>query len=232
MRSTKLAFAFVTTFSVLAAKGALAQERFARAKTFAVSVDRAFGVVAMSGKQEFPTGTEKQSYTTINFLSHTSGAVASTMYYGVPRLAGDYFIIDGLSVGAALGVMSYSASAKSGNTAERDLPSGSAFLFAPRAGYCFMFTEMLGLWPRGGFTYVGGGTDSPDDTSSNGLHLWAFTAEVPFVISPVPHWGFHIGPTMDLGFAGGVSQKRNNTTVSYDASATEFGLHAGMFGYF
>lgn len=231
MRSTKLAFGCLAAISLFTAKGAFAQE-FARAKTFAIGVDRVFGVVASSRKIEFPNDTEKQSHTTINFLSHISGGVEPTLYYGFPRLAADYFIIDGLSVGGAIGVMSYSGTAKSGNTAERDTDSGSAFLFSPRVGYCFMFSRLIGLWPRGGFTYVGGGTDNPNDTASNGIHLWAFTAEVPLVITPVPHFGFHVGPTLDLGLAGGVSQKVNNVTTSVDASASEFGLQAGMFGYF
>jgi hypothetical protein len=231
MRSTKLACGCLALVSLFSASNAFAGKPV-EAHTFAVSAERMFGITHTSFKLEIPAASQTSSYTTLTFLSRVAGVSDAPTIYSSPRLAGDFFVIDGLSIGAALGFVSYSTSTEAGGMGSQDGPSGSGVLFAPRVGYAYMFTPLFGIWPRAGITYLGAGTDPPNGGGGTGTHLWAFTAEVPFVIAPVPHVGFHIGPTLDLGLGGGQSRTAGGVETTIDATATEFGIQAGMFVYF
>lgn len=86
----------------------------------------------------------------------------------------------------------------------------------PRVGYAGSTTQWFGYWLRGGpsmmLARLGG-----DDTVVSAL----FGAEAYAVITPVPHLGLLIGPSLDYG----VYTKNAGTTY-------EYGLSAGLFGEF
>jgi hypothetical protein len=178
-------------------------------------------------------GSETNSHTNISFISAPS--VLRTQYT-FPRVGADYFVIDGLSVGAALGWLHSTGEQEeedaSGETEKNDLPTYDGILFAPRVGYALMFQKMLGIWPRGGVTYVSFSSET-DAVEVSGNHL-ALTLEVPFVISPVEHVAFTVGPTLDLGISGGTEADPDGPgpTVENDSKATEIGLNAGVTVWF
>jgi hypothetical protein len=104
--------------------------------------------------------------------------------------------------------------------------SDDSFLFAPRVGYMFAFTSIVGIWPRGGFTYR---TLSAGDTSQHDL---ALTLEAPFVFTVIPHVAFWAGPTLDVGLSGSQSAPLpGGATRSVDLNATEIGIQTGLVGY-
>lgn len=211
-------------------------ERFARGGQFAVSADRLFGVVHSSTDTDDPNGggTRTQSFTSINLLANPyNGALLSR--YTFPRVAADYFVIDGLSLGLALGFVSISGHEKT-DTVDQDTGSATGFLLAPRIGYAFMFNQNVGIWPRAGISYLTIHGESDTGNSSSDLNQLALPIEVPLVISPIPHVGFLIGPTLDLGLTGSDKSEDSfggmTTTTKRDTNETDFGVQAGLLVYF
>jgi hypothetical protein len=205
--------------ALLLSSSAWAQDFSAKGQ-LAISAERLFGFYHDSATLD---GTTFKSDSFSLLSSPVAGGGAWS--YGMPRVAGDYFIIDHLSLGGALGYSHISVSHPAGpNTTVTD--SGDSFLFAPRVGYMFAFTSIVGIWPRGGFTYR---TLSAGDTSQHDL---ALTLEAPFVFTVIPHVAFWAGPTLDVGLSGSQSAPLpGGATRSVDLNATEIGIQTGLVGY-
>ena len=126
-------------------------------------------------------------------------APASSPYH-IARLGADYFIIDNLSIGGAIGfgdVDVHDRTLPNGFTVTGGTTSG-AFIY-PRVGYALEFNRTFGFWPRGGFTYRNFGGDEE----------FALTLEAWFYAAPVEHVAFILGPLMDLGIAGSGQEAKN-----------------------
>lgn len=231
----------LVTMSVFGSGTALAQDaatgRFGQQGQFAISAERMFGVASTSFTVEQTGGGEQtDSATSFSLLSSQMGAFFNA--YVTPRIGLDYFVIDGLTLGAAFGVFSTSTSVTdkppgAGSTTQ-DGPTYTGVILAPRIGYAYMFSDMVGIWPRLGFTYVGvGSKDSGPQPDESGVHLSAITLEAPLIISPFEHMGFLVAPVADIGVGGSRTTKDGQTGVetTRDAKATEFGLLGGLFVY-
>jgi hypothetical protein len=216
---------------------AFAQERFGKVGTFAVSAERLFGLVHTSTKlenEDSDTSTS-MSGTTLSLLVAGDGTVGPV--YSTPRIGADYFVIDGLSIGAALGFFTDSSSFENdtGASQELDGPTLSGFLLAPRVGYAFMFQPAVGLWPRGGFTWAhvseSQNEEPNDETTGN---VTALTLEVPLVIAPLPHVAFLVAPTLDIGIGGGANIDRDQPLpdLESDMKTTEFGVTGAVTVWF
>jgi hypothetical protein len=224
--------AFAAT-AMLASSSAWAQD-FGEKGTIAISAERLFGFSYDSARVTQNGQDTKASITHFSLLSSpvsiggTGGNAGVWAGYSTPRVAGDYFIINRLSLGAAIGYAHWSASVETpGPGGEETTTTGDSFTFAPRVGYFLNFTDKIGFWPRGGLTYRSYSAENA------GGHDLAFTLEAPFAFLLIPHVGFWAGPTLDLGVTG--SQKfeaPNGTTTSYDFNALAIGLQTGLFVYF
>lgn len=214
----------LTVAVVFGANSALAQE-FGAKGTPAISADRLTGFSIDHSKLSIPAPGEDRKVTT-NHLGFLWQGNLFGSPYSIPRLAFDYFVIDRLSIGGALGYASYSVDTDPGN----GHGSLSAFVFAPRVGYVWNINSWASFWLRGGFTYHSYGTDA--NTGSE--HAIALTVEPTFVLSPSNHWGFVVGPTGDFSFTGSREVANGpNGHVDRDLSYTSFGiLRAGLIGWF
>jgi hypothetical protein len=124
-----------------------------------------------------------------------------------------------------------------GATVTTEGPTVTTFVFAPRAGFALMFNEMIGIWPRAGFTYysVSSEQDSPAGTAERSENGLALALEGLFVISPLNHVGFTVGPTFDIGLTGGVTSRAaapGATEVEADKKVTDIGVNAGLLVWF
>ena len=128
-----------------------------------------------------------------------------------------------MSVGGAIGYAHWSVSTPNG--AVTTSTDADSFTFAPRAGYFFGFTDIIGIWPRAGFTY------KTYSVGNIGGHDLALTIEAPFVFTVIPHVAFWGGPTLDVGLSGSQSQTVGGITRSVDFNATEIGIQTGLVGY-
>ncbi len=218
----------LVVFSVSAAAHAAP---FGESGQFSVSAERLFGFTHSSVVSEEAVGEVTTTSSRISLL--TSPAQSSDgQVYTAPRLGFDYFLIDRVSAGLSLGYSNVSREREApvgAVTVSGDLPTLHAFHVALRGGFAYAFSDLLAVWGRGGFTYVSAGSDDPDVN----VGLWALSLEVPFVISPVPHVSFTLGPTLDIGLSGSVeSEAGNGTTTERDLSATEIGVLAGLVASF
>jgi len=219
--------------ALLVSSSAWAQN-FGEKGQIAISAERLFGFTYDSARVTVNGQDSKGSVTHFSLLSSPvsvdigGGNGGVWAGYGSPRVAGDYFVIDRLSVGAALGYAHWSLTRQpAGPGVPETTVTGDSFTFAPRAGYLLTFNDKIGFWPRGGFTYR---TFSADNQSG---HDFALTLEAPFAFTLLPHVVFWAGPTLDLGLTG--SQKveaPNGTTTSFDFNATSFGIQTGLVVYF
>jgi hypothetical protein len=87
-----------------------------------------------------------------------------------------------------------------------------------------MFNEVIGIWPRGGLNYHSFNVDDGWDESGFGLNL-----ECMFPITPIEHFGFLVGPTIDFDITG--DRDYDGPGPDYDRTYRTFGLQAGVFGW-
>jgi hypothetical protein len=114
----------------------------------------------------------------------------------------------------------------------------NAYLIAPRVGYAYLFTPMVGIWPRGGITFIGASGENGSGSVETSQSMLAISLEAPLVITPVPHAGFTLAGTFDIGITGSeettVRDEATGTEISQetDVTGSDFGLQAGLFLYF
>jgi hypothetical protein len=221
--------------TLLVASSAGAADPFGEVGTFAISAERITSINHTSMTVE-PEGDGPETTNSATNIALFTGSPDENTVYSVPRVAGDYFVIDSLSVGAALGLIHTTTSTEAelmGTSVESDGPTISGFLFSPRAGYAFMFQDNVGIWPKLGFTYVSGGSDEDGGTETS-LSALALSLDVPLVFSPIPNVAFTAGPSLDLGLSGSweLDPPGAAETQEGDIKVTEYGLNVGMTAFF
>jgi hypothetical protein len=154
--------------------------------------------------------------------------------YDLPRIGIDGFIIDGLSLGGTIAI-SHTGVTTKGNAGPFNGSFDSSetdFLFAPRVGYALMFSEHIGIWPRGGFSYFLAST-SADNGPSTSLHYFSLNIDCPFLFKLAPNFAITAGPVIDVSFEGSQKTEPNGPGVSVtaDASTAAFGIAAGLVAF-
>ena len=173
------------------------------------SADRLFGLYFHNESQEVTANTTVKRDGSSIGLGWSFPVDRS--YLTIPRLGIDYFVTHGFTLGGSIGFWS-------GSDDDGDVTL-TAFLLAARAGYALRLGHAVTFWPRGGFTYT---TLSVEDSSADN-YTFAVTVEAPFVFAITEGFAFTLGPNLDLGFLAERSSR--------DASATVFGLMAGLSGW-
>jgi hypothetical protein len=184
--------------------------------TFAIGAERITGMFHSDEKIE---GGNNQGTTAIALLGNTADSPFAAAWQ-FPRIGLDGFIIDGLSLGGSFTVIHR----------EPENSSTTDILVAPRVGFGFMFSRVVGIWPRGGISYWHESV-SPDQGNADGdAHAFAFDVDVPLLIAPVRNFAITIGPVLDVSFDGRASGNILGANVSRDISFVQFGLSAGIVG--
>ncbi len=206
---------------------------------FVFGVDGVMGVDFIRDKTEVTAGGTTVETTNKATAVNLFGGGAA----GLPRLALDYFVTEGISVGGSFIFMSRSGESESsggGQSTTRDGESVQTLAIHPRVGYAMPFDETFSIWPRVGLFYlsesttpaepVGGGTAGPDttDTSTN------ITLEAMVGISPFSHFAILVGPYVYLGVGG--KREQPSATGSgvdeADRTLTSYGLTTSIVGYY
>jgi hypothetical protein len=185
--------------------------------TFALGAERLTGMFHSSEK--IGNGAS-QGTTSLALLGNTGyGSVAEAWQF--PRIGLDAFIIDGLSLGGSLVVMHRAPE----NESVTDL------LVAPRIGFAYMFSRVVGIWPRFSLAYWHQWQDADQGPGEVRRHSFAFDIDVPLIIAPVKNFAITVGPLLDVSFGGQQTTDPGTGEVSLDTSFTQFGLSAGVVGF-
>jgi hypothetical protein len=136
-------------------------------------------------------------------ISNTSisGASGSTTNVELEP-AVDYFVINGLSVGAFV-AFDYT-SVSDGHS--------STFGVGPRVGYNFTLSDLVSVWPKVGLSFeddsstanvsvAGEPPGTSTSTTVSSTHL-AINAYVPLMFHPAPHFFAGLGPFLDADLTG------------------------------
>jgi hypothetical protein len=226
---------------------AQAQGRFGDARQMAITAENLFGVSSETvTRHDQPIGggpppaavalaDESTTSTRFGFLfaSHKEGTPPSGLRIGV-----HYFIIPSLSLGGTIGFESRDGSAtdrdqQTGAAISRSRQSDTSFVILPKVGYALMLSDVLGFWFRGGLGFASDTTHPGFDGAHDSTSFWLFSADALFVVTPLPHFGFYVGPTTDLSFSGTYSTTNpQGLTASYTASYQRFAIDTGLIGYF
>jgi hypothetical protein len=203
--------ALIVSFGLSASTLASAQELGAKGDVV-FSIDRVMGITGTHDSGESGIVDYHDDFTSISFGWR---ATPDGSPFDVARLAFDYLIADHFSIGGALGYASVDADQQN---------DYSTFIIAPRVGYAYAFGRVVGIWPRGGFTYHTASVDNGIDEKG-----FALTLECPFTFSPATHFAFHIGPTFDIDMFG----SRDPFPIDKeDHTFRTFGVNAGLLAWF
>jgi len=255
----------IGALSILSAGKVSAQTAgaFGEAGSFVVSAERLTGLyfdrvdIETDGEQTVDTQDAVAEIETSRTTFVLLGNGGDTPAAGNSRLAFDYFVIPSLSLGGSLAFatrsqeddnrVDYRGPIRNGETETTTDTSETFFAFAPRVGYGRMFTDLLGVWARGGITYASDDAEADAETVSQGgnitpsssevtIHHWSLSLEGMLVISPVGHFAFAVGPYLDIPLTGDIeyrTQVDGNVVDRWDGdvSALSFGLSAGLLGW-
>jgi hypothetical protein len=202
--------ALVVSFGLSLPALASAQE-LGRKGDVVFSVDRLMGVTGTHVAGDLGPVEYDDDFTSLSFGWR---ATPDGSPFDVARFAFDYLVIDHLSIGGSLGYASVDADEQN---------DFSAFLIAPRIGYVHAFGRVVGIWPRGGFTYHSTNVDDAFDEKG-----FALTLECPFTFSPAQHFALHIGPSFDIDMFG----SRDNRLDDGDRTYRAIGLNGGLLAWF
>jgi len=139
------------------------------------------GTVALSAERLAASNVHVQPGPAV-WVNQFFGAPGMTPF-DTPRLGFDYFVIDGLSIGAHFGLGLY---------AHNEVDAWIALI--PRVGYAFSIGRRVDFWPRVGVGLIAG------DAAGNDTGV--LSMEGMFLINMVKHVDFEVGPAVDLPFGG------------------------------
>lgn len=217
--------------ALLCSGRASAQEQLGQAGGFAIGAERVTGFASTDTEGELESGglTLDIDGKTTSFSLLASDPRTP---FASPRVGFDYFVIDGLSIGGFVAYISTDAELEVENVST-DEEKTTVFAFGPRVGYAYMFSDVVGIWPRGGFTYLSSETEDANDDETQ-FSLFAFSAEAMLVVAPVPHAAFIFGPTLDFTIDGGgeFNPDVGPSTDIDDVKVNTFGVQAGIVAWF
>ncbi len=169
--------------------------RFGRRHDVVISAERILGVGHATQNALYGESAEESSENYVSILGSTSAPGA---LYSVPRAAVDFFVVDGFSVGGALG-FGYTSIKPDNPVNSMFRETRSRFVAAVRAGYAFPLSTRAWVWPRLGATFV---KSTSPLMGLGGAQYYAVTAELPVTFAVLPRLVIGLGPTIDLGFLG------------------------------
>jgi len=134
---------------------------------------------------------------------------AQRMQFNQPRLGVDFFVIDDLSIGGALGFFSMHGRNGTGNE--------DGFIISPRVGFNVPLSQVVKFWPKVGLTFI-----SVNDDKAFGI-----SGEANFAFFPRQNWAFLVTPTLDLAPFG---SRDYDNRPNGDFSAYSIGGSFGILG--
>ena len=149
--------------------------------------------------------------------------------YNAPRLVLDFVVLRRFTIGTDV-LASFTLGGDAKKKGEK--PSVSLLGVAPHVGYVLAPNSIIAFWPRAGITYYAL-TEENAALSSTHRQL-SFSVAAHLVVTPFPHLGVTMGPSMDVPITGKVVTRDGVTGASVESPSTAFhvGFSAGLLVYF
>jgi len=202
MRKRMLAGCITGVCTVCGSAAAQVAPGFGAQGQLAISAERLFGVEYAKASFD-PPGAAPGYYHSSTIIGFGWSYQGNASSFIQPRVGIDYFVVNRLSLGGAIGL--YSGAGHDPQVGD------TGFLFAPRVGYAVDLGDVATFWPRGGLTYY----------SHGDWHNLGITGEANFALFPRPNWAFLIQPHFDVGPFGGAP---NNDSYTELAIGVSFGI--------
>jgi len=208
-----------------------------RQRRWAVSLERLLGYADLTRSWLDPapaSTTHERAISVFGIPATCSWPYGCTTFarsaFELPRVGLDYFVLPQASVGLAAALAIYSETIGGGGFSSHRVVS---YAVAPRIGYSHAWNGWIGVWARGGVSYVKASREvrSPDDLPEGSLltiSAWALTVEALAVITPRPDLAITVGPNADVGLAGSADEGEDHIRVR----TTDLGVHAGLAAFF
>jgi len=178
----------------------------------------------------------------------------------IPRLALDVFVHPHITVGGSFMYFTNSGDSRAEGTQDPPGPGGPSdlditetdtssrtLIFSPRAGAGLMFTDMIGLWGRAGFSYAkqteevtartidpGDGSTETTETTTD-FSLFSLPLDVLLLIRPVEAFAFGVGPFLEIPLSGDFELDQTGAgpdiAADGDTSAWSYGLTVSVIGF-
>jgi hypothetical protein len=148
------------------------------------------------------------------------------------RVGVDGVIGPGVTLGASVGYSvihrTLRATANAGGqglSMDEELGSTSSFVIVPRIGFVLALNSYLGVWLRGGVGYTSLAQTQPSlpETEITGVDL---VLDPVLIVTPVPHAGILIGPSLNIGLSGTATGITSEAEVTNKFSS--YGVNAGI----
>ena len=136
--------------------------------------------------------------------------------FGQARLGVDGVVGPGVTLGGSIGYSKYEQTVGS---VSNEL---SGFVIVPRLGYMLAPSRYVGVWLRAGVGYASLNVDN--DGSGLSQHFVGLVLDPMLVVTPLPHVGVTLGPSLNIGLDGKV--KAGGLEV--DSTTSSYGLTAGL----
>jgi hypothetical protein len=215
---------------------------------FIVSADR---LIPLTSYESFKTtesngSSSGKSDLSLGLLSNAPYTSFGT-FYNLPRLAFDWIPVRGLTLGGAVWAytqlsVTQSTAPPNGPSTSTDQPKVTYWGLAPRVGYIVALGHVVSFWPRAGVEYHNVSSSTFNGSASPSVTEFAVEGEAMFVISPWNHFGFTVGPTIDVPVTGkstsasavatGTGTTGPATPTSVNSTMFQVGVSAGMLGHF
>jgi hypothetical protein len=199
-RSLSVAVGLILFFGATSARAAPPARDFASSGTAIVSVDQLMPIVSyISTTQTNPGGSKTtNSATSLALVTSNAGNAASAFSFKMlPRLAFDYVVGPGVTVGGTAWVFTNLSASQSttpaggGSSTSTDQAKATYWGVGARAGYAFPVSDIVALWPRVGIEYgdIEIGSLMTNGISISGASINQLSVDVDafLVVTPIEH---------------------------------------------
>ena len=213
---------------------------------FVVSADRLLPLLSYDSTKTTENGaSDTQSRFSLALMNSGPYGIFSS-FYNLPRVSLDWLPVQNLTIGLSTWLYTDLSSNETvspsggGSSKTSDTPKVTYWGLAPRVGYVIPLGDKVYLWPRAGVEYYNVTSSDVNGSGSGSVQQFAIDVEAMLVISPWNHFGFTIGPTVDIPITGEQTSATTSTTgmttttstTKVDSAMFQVGLSAGMLGHF
>ena len=186
--------------------------------SFILSAESLLGVANIRRSATQTSDFQTRTQTSSGFSVHLFKGAEMLDPFGQARLGLDGVLGPGVTLGGSIGYATFE------ETVGRTTNTTSGFVVVPRLGYMLGPSRYLGIWLRAGIGYArlklnNGG----ESVTQRAVDL---VVDPMLVVTPLPHVGLTMGPSLNVGLGGDLRSNAPNLDV--DATSSSYGLSAGL----